>query len=306
MTVEADKPLWVTLLEGLGNLGNNMWDEIGKAFGFVKESPPKLPPSKPKNYLLQNRTNFQQYPVYNRQLVPDQNISWLDLPIHPSSDKTWREILGGIGKDVVIGGGITAIIMGIVSLASRKHNLYPKYILQIGRLSNNQMHILRNMRLSEQHINQLFRIVISKNLKQDALNELNQNIRRNLEHARLTLANHADYEMCFVAQNFNGHFIHKDNFHIDPINICVISQDHHVHNVIPNYLNYNHKRLGESIPRNSILLLDANILIDYEHRFDSEVLTLEAQNIEAIFDNATRNNNHIWITDRMADEVLPN
>ena len=302
MSVNTKRLLWADILEKVGNFGNSLWDDVGKILNISPNKTPQLPSSKNNSRILSQKTNSVQ-PAYWESR---QKQSWLDNQMHNSNTMNWRQFLGGLGKVFTIIGGSAAIIFGIIKLATKRRNLFPHFITDFSRLSNTQIRVLQNMNLGGNRISQIRRITISGELKDNARDDLNRNIRRNLQHARLSTEQREDYELCFIAQYFDGHSIRvpKTTISINPIRTCVISQDHHIHNVIPHYLNYEHCRIDEKIPKNRVLLIDANILINYEHRSDSEELRAEAQHIEAMFDNAEKNNNHIWITDRIAKELI--
>ncbi len=164
---------------------------------------------------------------------------------------------------------------------------------------------LKNMNFGDRRISQIRKITISNSLKKDALKNFRKDLNRNLAHAILTEEEREDYEMCFIAQHFTGHFLHIGSLQIDPIKLCILTQDHHIHNIIPYYLNYEHFRVGDTIPKDYIILLDVNILIDYERRNESNELLRESRQIEEIFDNAMQNQNIFWVTDRIINEFRP-
>lgn len=299
MVIQSERPRWVDFLENLSTIGDEIWARMRDAIGLPEEQTQK------KQLPSRNIRN-QNYGRYSISITRPNNASRLDNPIHATSNYTWRDVGRAALKLTTIIGVGAAVISGVMKLATKKRNLYPHYIEDISSVTNIQLNYLLRIGLGFGRVLKLKRVRISDELKGDALKSFNKDVKRGLIHAKLTNDNREDYEMCFIAQEFNGHSVKftKQNIDIFTIKTCVISQDYHVHNVISKYLNFEHKYLLDKISKNRVLLLDANVLIDYEHKDTKEELKLKADKLIELFDNSAKKNHQIWILDRIASELV--
>lgn len=144
---------------------------------------------------------------------------------------------------------------------------------------------------------------MSKNLK----NTIDKKFRSDRQETTITQLEEkdkTDYELAIIGAFFDGHRYSGKGSNGDTLECYIVSEDNHFSNKLPLVFknkekHFRAKKLNEisSIPENSIILLDTNILIYYKKHENRA-------KIEKIFDYARTKRISVWMIDRIANELL--